>query len=205
MLLAVRGIKPTTFLSLVFFEAGAGLFGLLLIRLVEGAWRVVWVVDETSVRAAVFYTIPALLFAFVVTSSRGLRWGPLKRIFEIIEKSFLGSFIREASLAQLALVSLAAGVGEEILFRGAFQGWWGLTIASIIFGLLHALTPTYFIVAMLMGFYLGSLYESVGQNLFVPAFVHGVYDFVALLLYKRQIRHRELSQQPLPRFDELLP
>ncbi|MEZ4752664.1 MAG: hypothetical protein R3B54_19115 [Bdellovibrionota bacterium] len=53
---------------------------------------------------------------------------------------------------------------------------------------MHALTPTYFLVAFGVGAYLGLVFDWTGGNLFVPVAVHTVYDFLAFLLYRRRIR-----------------
>ena len=73
---------------------------------------------------------------------------------------------------QLALVSLVAGVGEELFFRGVLQptliGWIGiaagLIAASVVFGLLHAITPTYALLATAVGAYLGWLARGQRQS-----------------------------------------
>ena len=54
-----------------------------------------------------------------------------------------------------------------------------LVIASLLFGVAHALTPAYFVLATLIGFYLGGLYIATG-NLLVPVLVHFLYDWLAL-------------------------
>ncbi len=84
-------------------------------------------------------------------------------------------------------MSLLAGVGEELFFRGVLQpeliSWTGtlagLIAASVVFGLLHAITPTYALLATAVGAYLGWLALASG-NLLGPMIAHGVYDFFAL-------------------------
>lgn len=84
-------------------------------------------------------------------------------------------------------VSALAGLGEELLFRGVVQSWlgrglgeWaGLLVAAAIFGLAHALSRAYFVMATVMGLYLGALYQSTG-NLLLPALVHALYDGIAI-------------------------
>jgi membrane protease YdiL (CAAX protease family) len=49
----------------------------------------------------------------------------------------------------------------------------------VLFGLLHLVTPTYAVLAALMGGYLGWLYVRTG-NLLVAIIVHALYDFFAL-------------------------
>lgn len=90
----------------------------------------------------------------------------------------------------LALVALAAGIGEELLFRGVIQaGLSGplgpvaaLIVASLLFGLVHAMSLAYFLITFLAGLYMGLLYWWTG-NLLVPIIVHFLYDWAALQFY----------------------
>ncbi len=145
-----------------------------------------WTSLHWDVRDALYgigATLPLLLIFLLC-----LRWpfGPLKRI-----KAFAGEVIkplfRACSLLDLAAISLLAGLGEEMLFRGLLQDvlsrwlnpWIALVLASVLFGLLHLITPTYAVLAALMGAYLGWLYVRSG-NLLVPVVAHALYDFFAL-------------------------
>ena len=124
---------------------------------------------------------------------------PFSDIAEIIDRLLVPMF-RNVGLLNLALISILAGLGEELLFRGLLQQgladwiggpaglWIGLAAASIIFGLLHAVTPTYALLATLMGIYLGWLWLQT-ENLLVPITAHAVYDFLALA-YMVKIRRR---------------
>ena len=117
--------------------------------------------------------------------------GPLERIAVIMDETLLPLF-RGCSVVQLAIIAALAGVGEEMLFRGIVQTavaetidgqhgiWLGLLAAATVFGLLHPITPTYAILAVLIGGYLGWLWLFYG-NLLVPIVAHASYDFVALV------------------------
>ena len=91
------------------------------------------------------------------------------------------------SILDLALISLAAGVGEEVLFRGVIQPgladwlgpWAGLMLTSLLFGLVHPVNVAYVIYASAVGLYLGGLTLAF-DNLLVPLTTHAAYDFVAL-------------------------
>lgn len=91
------------------------------------------------------------------------------------------------------LVAAFAGLGEELLFRGALQAWLvefggpvsGVILAALIFGLAHYVTNAYFVAASLMGLYLGVLYE-VSGNLLLVALVHALYDWIAIEYLLRQ-------------------
>ncbi|MBN2294453.1 MAG: CPBP family intramembrane metalloprotease [Pirellulales bacterium] len=137
-------------------------------------------------------TVPlfGLLWVCVV-----IPWGPLDKLTRTVEE-IIGPMLGSCSFADLAAVSLLAGLGEEMLFRGFLQplvaGWageqvgvWvGLGVASLIFGLLHAITPTYAVVACLIGLFLGGLWLATG-NLLAPITAHAVYDFLALVYFLR--------------------
>jgi membrane protease YdiL (CAAX protease family) len=102
----------------------------------------------------------------------------------------------------LALVSISAGVGEELLFRGFLQAaiadwtnpWIALAIASLLFGLAHFITPMYAVLATLLGAYLGGLWLAC-DNLLAPIVTHALYDFLALVYLLRRPR-RVRSQTP---------
>ncbi len=89
----------------------------------------------------------------------------------------------EARLPDLCFISVFAGIAEELLFRGVIQVKLGIVGASIIFGLLHFLTPAYFIIATLMGFYMGFLFLYY-DSLLIPIQLHFIYD-LCVLIYLR--------------------
>jgi len=91
-------------------------------------------------------------------------------------------------LTALAL-GAAAGIGEEMLFRGVLQFELGsrlgsevlaVGLTSVVFGALHAVTPLYAGLAALASVYFGWLYLATG-NLVVPIITHAFYDWAALL------------------------
>jgi membrane protease YdiL (CAAX protease family) len=118
-----------------------------------------------------------------------VRWpvGPLRRIKQFTDEVIQPIF-RPCTVVDLAVISLLAGLGEEMLFRGLIQGvvgswlgdWAGILIAAVLFGMLHLITPTYAVLAMLCGLYFSAL-VLVTDNLLVAIVPHGLYDFIALL------------------------
>jgi uncharacterized protein len=121
--------------------------------------------------------------------------GSLTRLRETTEELVLQMF-RGASLVQLAAVSIAAGLGEELLFRGLVQAglanliggphapWIALAAASVLFGVCHWLSTTYAILAVLAGAYFGLLLILTG-NLWTPIVAHAAYDLLALIYLVR--------------------
>lgn len=122
----------------------------------------------------------------------------LRKASEMGERH-LRDLLAGAGIVHIIALSLAAGVGEELLFRGWLQGWiedlfqdWGVTgsymaiaIAAVFFGLAHPLSKGYIVLATLLGFVLGlSFYWS--RNLFVPIIAHAAYDTFLMLHFKIQ-------------------
>jgi membrane protease YdiL (CAAX protease family) len=120
--------------------------------------------------------------------SRWRAFVKIRQFFDDIIRPLLGP----CSVVELALLALAAGFGEELLFRGLIQGALtdrfgfgiALALASLAFGLLHPITPAYLVLAALMGAYLGLVWRASG-NLLVAIIAHALYDFLALLIVLR--------------------
>ena len=148
--------------------------------------RVSWRMTDAAWGLAA--TLPLVLGLLLM---RRARRGPLGRLNAVVD-GFLVPLFAGVGWLQLALVSLVAGVGEELFFRGVLQptviGWTnsivGLLAASVVFGLLHAITPTYALLATAVGAYLGWLALASG-NLLGPMITHAVYDFVWLMYLMR--------------------
>jgi membrane protease YdiL (CAAX protease family) len=104
----------------------------------------------------------------------------------------LYNFARSFSWPVLVGLSVLAGVGEELLFRGAVQGWllqhtgpWTAVIAaSVVFGLVHYVSFTYFLMATGLGLILGAGYQLSGSLGLVMAW-HAFYDMIALFCLLR--------------------
>ena len=79
-------------------------------------------------------------------------------------------------------ISVAAAVGEELLFRGVLQSELGIAMASILFGLAHIggrHSVAFGVWVMVMGGALGTLVPLTGGVLGAVV-AHGVYDVLAM-------------------------
>ena len=133
-------------------------------------------------------TMPMLL---VLAASTRVRIPSLDRV-EQLAREAVRKLFPKPRLWQLAAVSIAAGLGEELLFRGLVQAglaaliggdygiWIALGIGAAVFGAFHWLNATYALLAMLAGLYFGWLLIASG-SLWTPIVAHAAYDFVALV------------------------
>lgn len=146
---------------------------------------VAWGVGATVPMLALF----AITYVFPV--------GPLGTIKGFLHE-VLGPPLARCRWYDLVFVALLAGCSEELLFRGVLQTWigrWGavagLLGSNVIFGLAHAVTPTYAILASLLGIYLGLVFTITGEANLVPAILcHALYDLVAFFVVRREARRR---------------
>jgi len=87
------------------------------------------------------------------------------------------------SYAMAGLAALSAGVGEEVLFRGALQPVFGILPTAIFFGLLHSqylFTPLLLLV-ILLGCVMGMLRRL--RNTTSAIIAHFSYNFIQLTLF----------------------
>ncbi|PPD29536.1 MAG: CPBP family intramembrane metalloprotease [Methylomonas sp.] len=149
--------------------------------------------NERAFVNGVLLTLPLLLLFF---SMQELPIQALAKIRQLLLET-LGARLYQCHWTDLLILAVIAGFSEEVLFRGALQPWLenvtgitnGLLISNLIFALVHAVTPLYALLAMLMGLYLGmSLDYDTERNLLTPIVIHSLYDFIAFIVILRNYR-----------------
>jgi membrane protease YdiL (CAAX protease family) len=109
----------------------------------------------------------------------------IRSAFESIEQ-MVGPLFQGMPVWQIWVISLSAGIGEEVFFRWALQGtltqWMPLPvavlIASLAFGACHCLNATYFVVTACLGVILSMIYLLAGPLAAVAC--HATYDYLAI-------------------------
>jgi membrane protease YdiL (CAAX protease family) len=135
-------------------------------------------------------TVPMIGFFLVATR---LPLGPLQEIKQFLLEA-LGPSLAACRWYDLLLVAAVAGVGEELLFRGVLHPLAGPVWSNVLFGLAHFITPTYAILAGLLGHFLGWLLD-YSENILAPIIAHGLYDFLAFLVVVREFRRNRILQE----------
>jgi uncharacterized protein len=177
------------FRDIISFQLGIALVGAVLCWICGITPWETWNWNLSAWWSATLATLPVLIFFFIF---RRIRTGVLGRFNNWTDDHLLPLFANTTTW-QFLVISALAGLGEELFFRGWLQTWIGysflgdygaLIIVSIIFGLCHAMTWIYFILATGIGLYLGWLLLNT-QNLAQPIIVHGLYDAMALIYLTR--------------------
>jgi membrane protease YdiL (CAAX protease family) len=177
-------ISPTVALL---FQGGIGALGLAAIMLFGIPVQNTGVTPGLAVLLGLVGSAATYAVIVFLTRPTGLLHQAMARELEALSR-----FTRDYSWPVLITLSVFAGVGEELLFRGAIQGWLAqhapdalaIAVASLLFGLVHYLSLAYFCLATGMGLLLGIAYTTTDSLLLVMVW-HGVYDMIALFSLRR--------------------
>lgn len=184
----------------VFFQGGLFLLALLLGDTTNHPPepRVIFSLEGWLLGIAA--TGPMLLFLWIVYHSR---ISGFRELQEIVRK-ILGRQLSVCGWLDLVALSLMAGISEEFLFRGFLESWfsrWGVlpavVLSNVLFGICHAVTPTYALLAALLGCYLSlTLRMTAEPNLLVPIIGHSLYDFVAFVVIRNDYLRNDVQDPP---------
>ncbi|PID85692.1 MAG: hypothetical protein CSB13_06780, partial [Chloroflexi bacterium] len=121
------------------------------------------------------WIIVLVILQFIV----GLMWALLDssqaELLKGISSELLGDM---DTIAEWALLAVATGTGEEILFRGALQPGFGILFTSLLFAAAHiqyGITPATFVV-FVIGLILGMIRRQ--YNTTTSIYVHSGYNFI---------------------------
>ena len=181
------------------FLTSAAVFegGMLLVAFI-GGWltgvdptaQLTWSREDLGLGLLATGPMLMLLIICLISRAKGMR-----QIRKFLRDS-IGPLLNDCRWYDIVLLAVLAGVCEEVFFRGFLFLWirpWNLMLAvvvtNILFGLAHALTPGYALLAAFLGIYLTALIAAdPTPNLLVPMTAHAVYDLIALAVVIRHFR-----------------
>ena len=180
--------KSQIVIRIVAFEAGLGVVAVALSVMlgIPLASQFRFTVPSVTIGFVATVTMVGAMFV-LTTASWSAASELLVRVRELL-RAVLGS----AGVAELGAVALAAGIGEELLFRGVMQSGLimvigpvaAIAVTSVVFGIAHAITPLYAGIAVVVSVYLGWL--MLAANSIVPPIIaHVMYDWIALVYLVR--------------------
>jgi uncharacterized protein len=195
------------FLTAVLFESALAVVAVFLGWLLGPSARALvpelelaqWWPIVSGIVYGILAAIPVLLFIEIL---RRIPWEPIREIERFSDDGLMKTLLKLRPL-ELTLISMCAGIGEELLFRGWLMHWVtevagqamspqaavgvGLVFSSLVFGLFHPITKLYVVLATLIGLYFGALVLYTG-NLLVPIAAHAAYDAFQLIMTARSDR-----------------
>lgn len=176
-------------------------------------WSLDWLGFGLGWSVAFGVGVAVILLGLVVWMERQ-GWAWLTEIERVVQQALVPRLMR-CSIWQLACLAALAGVGEELLFRWAFQGgvelalrWlqagdllavagWptrdGMTfllaamISAFLFGLCHAVTRAYWVLASFMGLVFSAVVVC-GGGILAAILAHGLYDFLVFLMLRHEAK-----------------
>lgn len=192
MIIFIRGMLALQFLGL--FVIPSLLFSLPrpvdFLRLKKPAKPVYWILGIASLIVA----IPLVEYTGLL--NRQINFGVLQQWVQSMEdeameqiKFMLGRRSTSELVMNIIFISLFAGIGEELFFRGVLQRlfikatknpWIGIIITAFFFSAMH-LQFFGFIPRFLMGILLGTVYWYSG-SLIVTMAAHFFYDALIIVL-----------------------
>ncbi len=100
---------------------------------------------------------------------------------------YLRPLFKGLSFWQTVILASMAGIGEEVFFRGFLQTWLAgymsvelaIATAAVVFGLMHFVSLSYFLLTTLLGMAFGFTYSLTGSLLLIIIW-HGSYDIIAI-------------------------
>ena len=181
----------------LFLSAAAMLLFIHLTKLFRLRWSLL---RSIAFRPLLYSTL--LVFTSMIALNIFVQWLPLENVleneFDGLTHTFLGAFT----------ISLLAPVLEEVMFRGAMQGyvtrklgnpWQAIVIAALVFGVFH-MNPVQIVYASLFGFVLGWIYYRTGSLMSVIV-GHVLNNTIATLMMLSfgNVEESELMAQVMPR------
>lgn len=170
-----------------------GIETLLLVLAVILGWYldIQWWYFKTTIDSiiwAISGLIVLLSIGFIVTFG-ALRNHLLFKWYKGYLKEIFVPFANSIPKHLIWVAALLAAIGEEPLFRGVIQHYWGLIPAALIFTVLHAppipkLLPLS-VFYLGFSFLLGLLFIYTDENILLLIAVHFIYDWVVLYLLQR--------------------
>ncbi len=183
------------FKTTCYFEGGLIIVALLLGSIANINPFAYLYFSESAILFGILGTSPLFLL-FLVTKQ--LKCSGLQDIKKLLSDT-LCSQLYQHHWTDLFILSAIAGFSEEVLFRGLLQPWlergygvqFGLIASSLLFGLVHAVTFLYAVLATVISLYLGLSLDYMGnRNLLIPVVIHGCYDFLVFMSLMKSYRQQ---------------
>ncbi len=124
-----------------------------------------------------------VVVAFLITATSSILMGVFQpELHKEIEQGLVQMTEQVSTFSGALILGLSAGIGEEVLFRGAIQPRYGIIFTSLVFSLFHV---QYGFSLVVLGIFLvGILFglERQRMNTTTAIITHLVYDTIAVVI-----------------------
>ena len=147
---------------------------------------------KPSLKTVAVFSFAAVLLLFLAASIASVQENAFGR--EIDAENLTYALLPRDEIQLVVLIGISitlVGPAEELAFRGFVQKGFensfgktaGLVIASVMFGLLHGLNSLYSIIPVtVVSLFLGYIWQKTDGNTTLSAWVHGLYDALAIAI-----------------------
>lgn len=168
--------------------------GILLLAVLLAWWAALdWAPPRAWGWSVLLGALGALPTVALLPWSLRTSWPPAVRLRALVIEHIAPGLVTGAPW-RLWFYSVSAGVSEEALFRGVLQQWLAeaagvapaVLLCALLFGLCHAASREYAVVATLIGAWWGALYALTG-DLYAAMLAHALHDLLAMWLLRREL------------------
>ncbi len=151
-------------------------------------------VREASIRLGLTWPTPRVIaiavgfvvLGFIIAGAAGVATAIFQpKLSDRIDTSMLDATSALQNPLGAVVLGASAGLGEEILLRGAIQPRFGLVLTAVLFALLHTQYGFSWIIVGLFGVGLLLGYERLRFGTTAAILTHAIYNTVSVLLSSR--------------------
>ncbi len=177
--------KKFFYIFIILAELSLPVTGIFIFFILRKPLNSIFLIKDSLLKQIIFGLISGFMLGYISS----IIIDKLK-FFKII-KELVITLIKEykVNLFDIFLISLLAGICEEILFRGVLQQLIGLFLSSFIFILLHGYFNPFNLNSTIFGLFMYVLSLIIGisfENLGIlcAMIFHFSYDFIVILYFK---------------------
>jgi len=161
-------------------------------------WQIdVWGLLEWQPTALAWGCLAALPLWGLSLWMQQSEWQPFREIRQAWQEN-LTPLLLSCHRSDIIVLSLMVGISEELLFRGVLQTglatyhfWGAILLTNLLFGLAHAVTRMYIVLATCVGLYFSaSMWIFEPPNLWTPIIAHTLCDLFAFELLRWESMRR---------------
>ncbi|MCC6933449.1 MAG: CPBP family intramembrane metalloprotease [Deltaproteobacteria bacterium] len=178
--------KTTIYLVTIVVEGGLALAAYTYAHFRGLTWQ--WAITWQNLLLAIALTLPLVALNMILLWKKLNEFYFYQHTHEFI-KTIVKPFCDALSYKDVVFVSICAGIGEELLFRGVLLPEVGIFFSSFLFSFGHFGSKAFYykfmaILYFFIGLYFAWIYQKT-ESMFLIISIHSMYDFIAIAYLKK--------------------